>query len=126
MTRKHFNTIPRGRLTQWNQRQRKKLRVGEYQEFVFRFCLSFSAAQDDALLKQFFDDFYDFLETLKLSAACFPELPPIQTIEGIVQSDGVTRLNAEHQTKVLAWFKTQAQISNSEVGELIDAWHGWD
>jgi len=55
-----FKQVPSVRkLARLNRRQRKKLRVGEFQELVFEVRIRFHQSMEEARLDTFLDDFIE-------------------------------------------------------------------
>ena len=121
-----FDTVPNSKLKQWKPRQRRKLRVGEYQEFLFTFELSLKEELSEDEFNGFIKSFYDFLEQHQLNAATFSDVATPLTMSGVVQFEGRGSVTNEHRTLVIDWLNAQALIAECIPSELVDAWHGWE
>ncbi len=122
---KTFDKISRRCLARLNRRQRKKLRVGEFQEMGFEFELVLAAPMDDAAFEGFFDAFYEQIKSLGLSASLgWGPAPIVQTSAFITAFDDGTVTPALRET-MAAWLQARPEAGQLRVGELIDAWHGW-
>jgi len=107
------------RLRRLKPRQRKKLHVGEFQQFVFEIKASLKEnAGDNALL----DDLIDMIESRKLS---FGGSVGKGTIDGIVSAEFGSPTEEDRQV-VLHWLTNRPEITHTVVGEFADAWYGWD
>ncbi|WMW80775.1 50S ribosome-binding protein YggL [Undibacterium cyanobacteriorum] len=123
---KYFRTVPSKHLQQWNHRQRKKLRLGEFQEFCFPFDAKLKHELSDDELNQLIEAFYSFLEQHSLNAATFSDVALADKMSGVVQFEGRGGVTNEHRTVVLEWLRAHPLIASCEAGDLVDAWHGWD
>lgn len=123
---KYFRNVPSKRLQQWNLRQRKKLRLGEFQELCFPFEAKLKHELSDEELGSLIEEFYSFLEQHSLNAATFSDVAAADKMSGVVQFEGRGGVTVEHRQIVLDWLKQHALIASCEAGELVDAWHGWD
>jgi len=121
---KIFAHIPQGSLSRWNRRQRKKLRLGEFQELGFTLKLHFAPPLDDASADQFWEAILSHIESLGLSAGLGGRLPMAE-LEGFVSAAGRGSVTPDQQAQVLAWCRAQPQVESAQVGELADVWHGW-
>ena len=116
--RNYASQAPTGkRLRRLKPRQRKKLHVGEYQQFVFELKAAYNTdASSDALL----DDLIDMIESRKLY---FGGGVGEGKIDGIV-STGLGSPTEEDRQAALQWLKNRPEITDAEVGEFADAWYG--
>lgn len=121
---KSFAHIPQSRLSRWNRRQRKKLRLGEFQELGFTLNLHFSPPLDDAAADLFWDAILTHIESLGLCAGLGGRLPMAE-LEGFVSAAGRGTVTTEQQAQVLAWCRARPEVRVADAGELVDAWHGW-
>lgn len=108
-----------GRLRRLNRRQRKKLHVGEFQEFHFEVSGSLvSGIDEDALL----DAFIAWIESCNLYfAGGFNE----GEIGGIVLTD-VGSPTEEQRQSVVRWFKERPEVAEVEAGDFQDSFYGYD
>ncbi len=104
------------------KRLRKKLRLGEFREYCFPVSFAtqpdFSAADQDVL----YDDFIDMIERngLQFGGLCGDNW------DGMVELCGRGTATEQHRQLVSSWLENRKGITNVSVGELLDAWHGWD
>jgi len=116
----------KGRIRRCNERQRKKLRVAEYQEWVFvvrvRFCRVLEVTEVDALL----DQFAVFLNTLGLVAGGMGGTLPMLETEGLIHRSDGGAATEEDRRAVEEWLEARPEVIGASAGELVDGWHGWD
>lgn len=104
-----------------NRRQRKKLRLGEFQEFGFE--VTAETARELAPAER--DTFVDALvaaadERGLLLGGGFQD-----TLELFAITDAENSSATEEQRESLkTWLVARAELKNVEVGPLKDAWHG--
>ncbi|QBQ96287.1 YggL family protein [Paraburkholderia pallida] len=103
-----------------NRRQRKKLHLGEFQEFGFtasaRFTLEPSVDQLDALL----DSFLEFVEANgMMTAASTSDKFDAYLISSAARGSPTE----DHRQLVRQWLDGRSELAGIEVGELSDAWH---
>ncbi|MBC8736253.1 MULTISPECIES: YggL family protein [Paraburkholderia] len=103
-----------------NRRQRKKLHIGEFQEMGFsataRFIPDTPAAQREAIL----DAFIAFIEENGMLAA----VSTSTDFDAFIISDAPRGSTTEDQrSAVHSWLSTQNCVTDSVVGEMVDAWH---
>ncbi|KAF1070776.1 MAG: hypothetical protein GAK45_00705 [Pseudomonas citronellolis] len=113
LTSEQLNT-PRSR------RLRKKLRVGEFQEFGFslEFTYDAQAIGFDAAL----DQWIDFVEAQGWVFGGGGE-PDSGEITGYLCQAGTGSLSEADRETVRLWLQAQAWCNGSELGELSDCWH---
>lgn len=105
------------------KRLRKKLHLGEFRELCFRVAYhtstEFSAVDTDALL----DRFIDMIEAndLQFGGGGGPN-----EWDGIVELCGRGTATDRHRQAVRLWLESQPEVSDILVGDLVDAWYGWD
>lgn len=103
-----------------NHRQRKKLRIGEFQEMGFsataRFLPDTSPAQREAIL----DAFIAFIEENGMLAA----VSTSTDFDAFIISDAPRGSTTEEQrAAVQIWLSTQKCVTETAVAEMVDAWH---
>lgn len=97
------------------RRLRKKLRVGEFQEFGFAFSASIAKAEDqDAMLDRFVDE-------IAARGLVFGGWSSPETVEGFISLATRGSATEEHRQFVESWLKAQPGVEDVEVGELVDA-----
>ncbi|CAM4222864.1 YggL family protein [Kerstersia similis] len=120
MSASYFSSnAPTGkRLRRLNARQRKKLHVGEFQQFIFEVRASFSANDDsDALL----DALIEMIESRDLF---FGGSVGRGVLDGMVSACAGSPSEDDRQA-VLQWLQQRGDVTQVTVGELADAWYGW-
>ena len=120
------NPLSAGRLRRLNRRQRKKLRLGEFQELVFEIRVHFHQPLDDAAYDSFLDAFIDFIESRKLAVGGLGGRLPLAETDGIISAWGRGSPAEEDRQAVLAWLHERPEAALAEVGEFVDGWYGWD
>lgn len=108
-----------------NSRQRKKQRVGEFQEFVFAIRVSFKEALVDSALDRFVDEFISLLASRGLMVAGLGGKLPLAATEGIISLAERGSPTAEDRQAVLDWLSQRADVARAEAGDMVDAWYGW-
>lgn len=106
-----------------NRRQRKKLYLAEFQEWLAVVKVGFVSPLSEADFALWADDLHQWLETRELSMSGGADEAPVREAEIMIVSDfkSVTpELLAEIRDALLA----QGQVSTCEA-ELDDAWYGW-
>ena len=119
--------IPSARkLARLNRRQRKKLRVGEFQELVFEVRIRFHQAMKEARLDTFLDDLIELTESRRLAVGGFVGTLPLLATEGIVSTLKRGSPTEEDRQAVLNWVRQRPEVAEVEVGDFVDGWYGWD
>ncbi len=113
---------PQEMLRSRKRRLRKKLRIGEFQEFGFELDVQLDTARvtfDEAL-----DRWVGFVE---INGWAFGGGGNVNGSEfsGFLCVFGRGSLNVQDQSKVEVWLQEQNWIQSFTVGPLVDAWHGW-
>lgn len=114
------------KLTSLNRRQRKKLRVGELQEFVFQVQIYFNRALDEVTFDSFLDDFIEVIECRSLSLGGFVGLLPIRETDGIISTWGRVSTTDEGRRAVQDWLMQYPEVANANTGALIDDCYGYN
>jgi len=115
-----------GKLNRLNRRQRKKLLVGEFQELVFDTRISFAKPLDESAYDAFIDAFIDFVESRHLVIGGFGGSLPLAEMDGLVSKAGPGSATEADRQAVQAWLEQRAEVSQVQLGELVDGWYGWD
>lgn len=102
-----------------SRRLRKRLLVGEFQEFGFEVRFQFHGKPDDKQTSRFWDTF--ILEAIERNGLGFGG----GDTEGFVTAVRGSATEA-HRQAVEAWLRARAELSSVTVGPLVDAWHGWE
>ena len=114
------------KLASLNRRQRKKLRVGEFQELVFEVRIRFHQTMEEARLDTFLDDFIELIESRHLVVGGFGGALPLLATDGIVSTLKRGSPTEEDRQAVLDWVRQRPEVAEVEVGEFVDGWYGWD
>jgi hypothetical protein len=115
-----------GRLCRLNRRQRKKLRLGEFQELVFEIRVRFHQPLDEAAYDPFLDAFIEFIESCQLAVGGLGGRLPLAETDGIISAWGRGSPVEEDRQAILAWLHERPEVAFAEVGEFVDGWYGWD
>lgn len=107
-----------------NTRQRKKLRVAEFQELACEIELAFASPLDDSGYADFINDFIDFAEARGLLLSAFGGRLPIARTDGLVSAERGS-VSEEARATLVAWLQARAEVSSVEAGPLRDGWYGW-
>lgn len=109
-----------------NRRQRKKLRVGEFQELVFEVRMQFHQPMDGASHDAFLDGFIELTESRYLAVGGMGGQLPLLGTDGIVSALGRGSPTEANQQAVLEWLRHRPEVASAEVGDLVDGWYGWE
>lgn len=113
------------KLMRLNRRQRKKLRMGEFQEFVFEIKIHFNQALDEAAFDKFLDEFIEFIESRQLIIAGLGGRLPLQETDGIVSTWGRGSTTEKDRQAVRDWLTQHPTVANANTGAFIDGWYGY-
>lgn len=111
----------RSRIRGMNRRQRKKLRVGEFQEFVFAFRLTTHAPLTGAGFAQLGSAFGRFVRDSGPLAGGLARGED-GAIRGSVAGRDRGSPTEANRTAVEGWFSARAEVATVEVGPMFDAW----
>jgi uncharacterized protein YggL (DUF469 family) len=119
--------IPSARkLTRLNRRQRKKLRVGKFQELVFEVSIVFHQPMEGAALEAFVDGFIDLVESRRLIVGGLGGRLPLLKTDGVVSTRERGSPTEEDRQAVLNWLQQQSEVAGAEVGVFVDGWYSWE
>ena len=107
-----------------NQRQRKKLRVAEFTEYVFEVELKFGQALDGKSYDRFIDDLSGFLEQRGLLGGAFGGHMPLTETSGVITTVERGSPAEEDRDAVEQWLRARSEVAQVRVLELSDGWHG--
>ena len=108
-----------------NQRQRKKLHLGEFQELGATIRLSFKEPLSEAQIEPLFNAFVDFIDPQQLMMAGFGGSLPLAKTDMFICRVGRGTLSQEDVTLLLAWLTARPEVSGAEAGGLVDAYYGF-
>jgi uncharacterized protein YggL (DUF469 family) len=123
---KSFRKVSRRTVARLNRRQRKKLRVGEFQELAFSFDVTFASALDEAQWHLLWSDFIDCVESLGLQVAGFGGAFPLTETGAFVVRFGRGSVSPEQRDALLAWLRNRPEVASAHASDFVDAWHGWE
>lgn len=106
-----------------NRRQRKKLRVGEFQEHVFDVRMQFHQPLVDAALDVFLDGFIAFAEARRLVVGGLGGALPLSETEAVVSTAGRGSPSESDRHAVLDWLRQRPEVAGAEAGDFIDGWY---
>ncbi len=122
-----LNLLPSARkLKHLNHRQRKKLRVGEFQELVFEVRMAFRQPLEAADYDVLFDAFIALIESRHLAVGGLGGRLPLVDTDGIVSAWGRGSPSDDDRQAVLDWLKNRSELAHAEVGQFVDGWYGWE
>ena len=122
-----LNYLPTAqKIQRMNRRQRKKLRVGEFQELVFEIRVHFSRSLGCESYDLFLDDFIAFIESNDLVLGSVLYQLGMDETKAIVTGCGCNSPTEEDRQAILSWVKLRPEVSSAEAGDLVDAWYGWE
>lgn len=112
------------RVRRLNQRQRKKLRVGEFTEYVFDVELTFSEPIDVDSYYGFTDGLFGFLEGRGLLGGGFGGRFPLTATSGVITTLERGSPGEDDREAVAQWLRARPEVANVSVHALVDGWHG--
>lgn len=115
-----------GRIRQLNQRQRKKLHLGEFQQLIFSVHAQFQPPLDESAYMALWTEFIDFIESRNLWIGGLGGDLPLAETEGIIQASDRESPSEEDRQAVVTWLQARPEVSSASAEELVDGWYGWD
>ncbi|MBD8567321.1 DUF469 family protein [Oxalobacteraceae sp. CFBP 8763] len=112
------------RVRRLNQRQRKKLRVGEFTEYVFDVELTFSEPIDDDAHSALIDDLFGFIEERGMIGGGFGGRFPLTETSGVITAMERGSPSEDDREAVAQWLRARPEVANVSVHALVDGWHG--
>jgi len=112
------------RVRRLNQRQRKKLRVGEFTEYVFDVELTFSEPIDDDAHSALIDDLFGFIEERGMIGGGFGGRFPLTATSGVITTLERGSPSEDDREAVAQWLRARPEVANVRVHALVDGWHG--
>ena len=122
-----LNHLPSARtLRRLNRRQRKKLRVGEFQELVFEVRVQFCRPMGDAAYDAFLDGFIELIESRQLAVGGMGGQLPLLETDGVVSAWGRGSPTEEDRAAIVDWLRQRSEVASADAGDLVDGWYGWE
>ena len=115
--------ISKTRIRRLNRRQRKKLRVGEFQEFIFELDATFNSAMDAAAYEAFIDAFTGFADAKGLSVWGMGGRLPIKQTGAWVQKSGRGSPAQTDRDALVTWLLERPDVASAVAGDFVDGWH---
>jgi uncharacterized protein YggL (DUF469 family) len=106
-----------------SKRLRKKLHVGEFQEFGFLISFALPETVAYEIQNGFFDQF--IAEAIEDNGLCFGGGIGGKESGGFVTAlkrQGRGGITEEHRALVKGWLAVQPLVTDIQIGELVDAW----
>ena len=103
------------------KRLRKKLHVGEFQEFGFTVTISFTEGHTDEGLDTFIETFLD--EMVDPSGLDFAGSGDPRDFTGFLVLATQGSATEAHREAARTWLEKREEVASFEVGELVDAWY---
>ena len=103
------------------KRLRKKLHVGEFQEFGFNLTIKFTEENTNEALDAFVESFLD--EVIDPNGLDFGGGGDRFDFAGFVVLATRGSVTDEHRALANAWLEKRDEVVSFEVGELVDAWY---
>ncbi|RLD61709.1 MAG: hypothetical protein DRJ05_02015 [Bacteroidetes bacterium] len=104
------------------KRIRKKLHLGEFQEFGFEISFNLIPNLSDKQLDAFFDEF--IMDAVEKNSLFFGGGGNKQEWEGFLALNRRGSATEGHRANISKWLASNPKVVDFEVGKLIDAWHG--
>jgi uncharacterized protein YggL (DUF469 family) len=114
------------RIKRLKPRQRKKQRVGEFQELSFEADVVFRAPMQGEPYDDFLAAFSNFLEARGLLAGGFGGTMPLEATSGIVAKADRGSANEEDAAAVVEWLRARPEVRDAKASHLFDAWYGYE
>lgn len=106
-----------------NRRQRKKLRLGEFQELVFEISVVFNTALTLADWDLFIDDFCEYVASQGLGLGGFGGRMPLSATEGWIHKRGRGSPTEEQRQALITWLSFRPEVQTALLGAMVDTWH---
>lgn len=119
------NSVSKTRLRRLNRRQRKKLHVGEFQEFVFEVFVRFKAPLNAQAWDGWIDALCEYVDQLGLGCCGFGGPCAMVETEGLVQKRGPGSPSLEQGHALIDWLHLRPEVQHASI-QWSDAWHDSD
>lgn len=107
-------------------RQRKKQRVGEFQELSFEADVVFRTPMQGEPYDDFLVAFSHFLESRGLLAGGFGGAMPLVDTGGIVARADRGSASGDDAAAVIGWLRARPEVKDAKASHLFDAWYGYE
>lgn len=115
--------VSKTRIRHLNRRQRKKLRVGEFQEFIFQVAVTFKSAMDAADHDAFIDSCIGFMDAKGLSMWGMGGRLPISETVAWIQKRGRGSPAQSDRDALVTWLLERPDVATAIAGAFEDGWH---
>ena len=115
-----------GRVRRLKARQRKKQRVGEFQELSFEADVVFRTPMQGEPYDDFLAAFSNFLEARGLLAGGFGGALPLLETGGVVARAVRGSVTEEDAAAVIEWLRARPEVNDARASHLFDAWYGYE
>jgi uncharacterized protein YggL (DUF469 family) len=105
-----------------NRRQRKKLHVGEFREWVFEVCALFHRPLEEAQYNVFLDDFIELIESRRLIVGGMGGKLPLVRTSGVVSVCRRGSVTETDRDTVLNWVQSHPEVAWANASKLVDGW----
>lgn len=112
------------KLSRLNRRQRKKLRVGEFREFLFAVQMRFGVPLDEAAYEDFLDALVRFADSQRLTFGGLGGRTPLTETSAVVSTRTRGSPSEADRQALLEWLQGRCEVESAEVGAFADAWYG--
>lgn len=120
-SRKQFTA--KTRIRRMNRRQRKKLRLQEFQELIFTVRAKFDRPLDESAYEPLLDDFIAFIESRDLGVGGMGGRLPLVATEGVIQAWTRRSPTEEDRQAVVAWLSSRPEVVEASADDFVDGWH---
>lgn len=107
-----------------NRRLRKKKRVGEFQELGFEVRAELRPGASDGDAEAFIERLIEVVEARELGFG--GGVGRDDTFEGFVTRAGRGSATEDDRASLATFLEGDDAVTRHELGELRDAWHGWE
>lgn len=120
------NPCSKRRVARLTPRQRKKQRVGAFQELSFEADVVFRAPMQGEPYDDFLSALSHFLDARGLLAGGFGGAMPLEGTGGIVARAERGSVSEEDATAVIEWLRARPEVKDAKASQLFDAWYGYE
>lgn len=106
-----------------SRRQRKKLRLQEFQELIFTVRAKFDRLLDENAYDPLLDDFIAFIESRDLGVGGMGGRLPLSETEGVIQAWKRRSPTEEDRRAVVEWLSSRSEVVEASADDFVDGWH---